>query len=141
MHAPVFEERDFSPEAWARRYKDYASGDGTEGFVRAYGQVLEHAGPAFGRVFGFLRDRGGDGEGGGEMCLVHCSAGKDRTGLLCALVLLLVGVADEDVAEEYALTEIGLGEWREEVLGRLVEESKERLGGDGEGLRRMVGAR
>ena len=121
------------------RYKEYASGDGTEGFVRAYGEVLEHAGRAFGRVFAFLRDRDGDGEG--EMCLVHCSAGKDRTGLLCALVLMLVGVADEDVAAEYALTEIGLREWREEVLGRLGEESKVRLGVDGEGLRRIVGAR
>ncbi|CAD6570168.1 MAG: hypothetical protein ASARMPRED_003524 [Alectoria sarmentosa] len=136
VHAPVFEDQDYSPESLAKRYKDYASMDGTVGFVKAYGVILEHAGPAFGRVFGWLRDRSA-----GEMCLVNCSAGKDRTGLLSALVLMLVGVGDEDVAEEYALTEIGLREWRKEVMGRLLEESKARLGGDVEGLRRMVGAR
>lgn len=36
--------------------------------------------------------------------VVHCMAGKDRTGLLCALTLSLLGVPDEDVAAEYALT-------------------------------------
>lgn len=32
----------------------------------------------------------------------HCSAGKDRTGVLAALVLALLGVADDDIAEDYA---------------------------------------
>ncbi|MDG4785491.1 tyrosine-protein phosphatase [Micromonospora sp. WMMD1102] len=34
--------------------------------------------------------------------LVHCVAGKDRTGVVCALVLSVLGVADEDIAEDYA---------------------------------------
>ncbi|WP_026424241.1 tyrosine-protein phosphatase [Actinokineospora inagensis] len=34
----------------------------------------------------------------------HCAAGKDRTGLLAALVLLAVGVAEADVVADYALT-------------------------------------
>jgi protein-tyrosine phosphatase len=36
--------------------------------------------------------------------LVHCAAGKDRTGLLVALLLEALGVARRDVVEEYALT-------------------------------------
>jgi protein-tyrosine phosphatase len=36
--------------------------------------------------------------------LVHCAAGKDRTGLISALLLGLVGVADETIAADYALT-------------------------------------
>lgn len=36
--------------------------------------------------------------------LIHCHAGKDRTGLVVALLLSLVGVADEDIADDYALT-------------------------------------
>jgi protein tyrosine/serine phosphatase len=36
--------------------------------------------------------------------LVHCSAGKDRTGILCALTHHLAGVHDDDIAEDYLLT-------------------------------------
>lgn len=36
--------------------------------------------------------------------LVHCAAGKDRTGIVVALVLSAIGVADEDVARDYALS-------------------------------------
>lgn len=34
----------------------------------------------------------------------HCSAGKDRTGVVAALLLLLAGAAEKDVVEDYALT-------------------------------------
>ncbi|HET6531543.1 MAG TPA: tyrosine-protein phosphatase [Actinoplanes sp.] len=36
--------------------------------------------------------------------VVHCMAGKDRTGVTCALALALIGVADADIAADYALT-------------------------------------
>jgi len=34
----------------------------------------------------------------------HCSAGKDRTGILTAIVLGILGVTDEDIIEDYTLT-------------------------------------
>ena len=34
--------------------------------------------------------------------LVHCFAGKDRTGVLIALTLALVGVSDQGIADDYA---------------------------------------
>ena len=34
----------------------------------------------------------------------HCAAGKDRTGILAALLLSALGVADDDVVADYALT-------------------------------------
>jgi protein-tyrosine phosphatase len=37
--------------------------------------------------------------------VVHCVGGKDRTGLLSAFLLHLVGVADEEIASDYALSE------------------------------------
>jgi protein-tyrosine phosphatase len=37
--------------------------------------------------------------------LVHCSAGKDRTGIVIALLLSAIGVADDDVVADFALTE------------------------------------
>jgi protein-tyrosine phosphatase len=36
--------------------------------------------------------------------LVHCSAGKDRTGIVSALVLAVLGVPDELIAADYALS-------------------------------------
>ncbi|HTZ92311.1 MAG TPA: tyrosine-protein phosphatase [Streptosporangiaceae bacterium] len=36
--------------------------------------------------------------------LVHCSAGKDRTGIVIALVLAVLGVPDEVIAADYALS-------------------------------------
>ncbi len=36
--------------------------------------------------------------------LVHCAAGKDRTGIVIGLVLSALGVADEVVAQDYAVT-------------------------------------
>jgi rhodanese-related sulfurtransferase len=36
--------------------------------------------------------------------LVHCHAGKDRTGLVVALLLLVTGASAETVAEDYALS-------------------------------------
>jgi protein-tyrosine phosphatase len=36
--------------------------------------------------------------------VIHCTAGKDRTGFACALILHALGVPDEIVAEDYLLT-------------------------------------
>lgn len=36
--------------------------------------------------------------------VVHCVAGKDRTGVVCALTLSVLGVSDEDIAADYALS-------------------------------------
>ena len=36
--------------------------------------------------------------------LIHCAAGKDRTGLISALLLAVAGVPDQTVAADYALT-------------------------------------
>lgn len=37
--------------------------------------------------------------------LFHCSAGKDRTGLVAAILLLLVDVEEEDLIRDYCLSE------------------------------------
>jgi protein-tyrosine phosphatase len=36
--------------------------------------------------------------------VVHCAAGKDRTGVVCALSLAVAGVAHEDIVDDYAMT-------------------------------------
>lgn len=42
--------------------------------------------------------------------LVHCHAGKDRTGVVVALVLLLAGVTADAIADDYALSGVHLAE-------------------------------
>jgi len=72
--------------------------------------------------------------------LIHCHAGKDRTGLVVALLLSLVGVTDEDVADDYALTMTSLegliADWLSEMsddpaeherLRRLAEPRREAM--------------
>jgi protein-tyrosine phosphatase len=42
--------------------------------------------------------------------LIHCLAGKDRTGIAVAVLLSLVGVDDEQIAADYALSEAALAD-------------------------------
>lgn len=42
--------------------------------------------------------------------LYHCTAGKDRTGLVSALLLALVGVSQEDILADYQVSETYLAE-------------------------------
>jgi protein-tyrosine phosphatase len=47
--------------------------------------------------------------------LVHCAAGKDRTGVVVALALLVAGVSRDDVVADYVAT----GEVIEQIMARL----------------------
>jgi protein-tyrosine phosphatase len=42
--------------------------------------------------------------------LVHCHAGKDRTGVIVALVLRLAGVSVDDIADDYAISGVQLAD-------------------------------
>ncbi len=53
-----------------------------------------------------------------SLTLFHCTAGKDRTGIIAALLLANAGVPDEAIAEDYALTE----NLAKPMLERLLEE-------------------
>lgn len=47
--------------------------------------------------------------------VVHCVAGKDRTGVVSALTLAALGVAEQDIAEDYALTAVATGRFTEHM--------------------------
>ena len=99
-HVPIFESEDYSPEALARRHNHYQSG--VYGFVEAYTELLDNAGPAYKSILLHIRDRPQEG------LLIHCTAGKDRTGLICAIILSLAGIDETTIALEYSLTTEGL---------------------------------
>lgn len=48
----------------------------------------------------------------GEPVVFHCMAGKDRTGIVAAVLLSILGVDDKDIAADYALTSFGTARWR-----------------------------
>ncbi|MEU3652832.1 tyrosine-protein phosphatase [Streptomyces sp. NPDC032161] len=75
-----------------------------------YANLLETAGRAFAHVARVVAETT-DGA-----VLVHCTAGKDRTGLAVALLLEAVGVDRETVVADYALSEDRLrGAWAERM--------------------------
>lgn len=64
---------------------------------------LEHCGEQLSIIMGILAE---SVESRGGPVVVHCAGGKDRTGLVVALLLSLAGVQDQTIAEDYALTAI-----------------------------------
>ncbi|MCP2343279.1 tyrosine-protein phosphatase [Actinomadura rupiterrae] len=52
----------------------------------------------------------------------HCAAGKDRTGMVAALLLSLAGVDEADILADFALTELAtdrfVADWRADNPGR-----------------------
>ncbi|KAF6839995.1 tyrosine phosphatase [Colletotrichum musicola] len=139
VFVPVFRDQDYGPEAILLRYQNYSS-NGTEGFTKAYGDILraasdgQHPQHPFHTILSYLAAPEPP-----SPLLIHCTAGKDRTGVICALILSLCGVSDEVVAHEYSLTHIGLQDRREEIINQLL--ATDALKGNPEGARRMLGCR
>ena len=51
--------------------------------------------------------------------LIHCSAGKDRTGVVASLIQLVLGVPQETVMDDYLKTNGNLEAYTEDVFNRL----------------------
>jgi protein tyrosine/serine phosphatase len=74
---------------------------------------------------------------------IHCTTGNNRSGVFIGVILSLLGVKPERIAEEYSLSDIGLIPSREAAVARLMKSPV--FAGDDDGGRaratRMVGAR
>jgi protein-tyrosine phosphatase len=73
-----------------------------------YAQMAEDAAPILVRGLQILADAQG-------ASLFHCAAGKDRTGVFSAAILSVLGADDEAIVEDYAATDLVIGD----VLVRL----------------------
>lgn len=67
----------------------------------AYIDWLERYRDRFGRAFAAIADADGT-------VVVHCMGGKDRTGVVAALLLRLAGVGYEEIGADYAITAVNL---------------------------------
>ncbi|MET0887381.1 MAG: tyrosine-protein phosphatase [Mycetocola sp.] len=115
-----------TPSAWreaarAKRGLSFPIDDGGEGTARDYvgmlvaGEMGRFSATDMGEHYvATLENRADvfvsaiDAIANGAPALVHCTEGKDRTGLLVALVLSLLGTPSRAIVEDYRLTEI----WR-----------------------------
>lgn len=76
--------------------------------------MLQHGGAAFAEVARFVSRSADDAP---TAVLVHCTAGKDRTGVATALLLDAVGAERAAVVEDYSASQANLaGEWADGML-------------------------
>ncbi len=127
LRSKVERERDVTPElapygmahVFAPVFEQEASpvGLATEEFV-GYGVVYERMLRMGQAAYLTLFETIAETEGG---LLFHCAAGKDRTGVAAALMLSLVGVADEVIVEDYRHSGDLLAPLLSEWLPRMAE--------------------
>ena len=110
-HLPVLES------VWDQaQYQAMASQMEPAEFLSArYEEMLASGGTAIARALRVLADPDS------YPIVFHCAAGKDRTGVLAALTLALLGVSDGDIAEDYALSGAGMERLREWIVANVPE--------------------
>ncbi|EER33855.1 conserved hypothetical protein [Candida tropicalis MYA-3404] len=132
IHAPVFTNDDYSPQAIAIRYTNLMTCWST--YVNVYEDMLELGTSAYKTIFEYIRDEN-------KPFVFHCTAGKDRTGILGMLILLLSGVDKNTIAKEYELTTVGLKPDHPILKGKFVntvQKLKEKLGEDANDIESVI---
>jgi protein-tyrosine phosphatase len=90
-----------------------------EGYLRdRYTEIVLDRAPDIGTIFRRLADEDG------LPAVIHCAAGKDRTGVVSAVLLLALGVEEPTVLDDYELTS-------EYAAATRVEELTSKLSGSG----------
>lgn len=151
------EERRYEPNKWpGETTRTFVNDEGAEGVafpphlvalmqgdlspasVRAYMMSLYAEIPFDPRLIRLYRDWFTElGEGGSGV--IHCAAGKDRTGIGCALTLMALGVDEETVFADYDFTNqaVDLEKRMPKIQARMEERLARKL--DPEALRPMLG--
>jgi protein-tyrosine phosphatase len=104
---PLIGDTLSNDETWQRDSENYNQ------LSELYITYLEHCKSQIKAIFTAISE----GESG---IIFHCHAGKDRTGIITALLLSSLGVRDHDIAEDYSqshqqITHL-IAEWREYAL-------------------------
>jgi len=81
----------------------YTAQDAHDYMIRSY--TARPFDPGFQKIFtDTLRYMAHENEAHSTGVIVHCAAGKDRTGTLCALIQSVLGVSREDIMADYMMT-------------------------------------
>lgn len=95
-HHPVTSRQGSPPDIVERYQREMR--DGVFDWTASYLRMIESGGAAIREVFQVIAAPGG------MPTVFHCIAGRDRTGVVAALLLGLLGVSADDIAEDYAIT-------------------------------------
>ncbi len=100
--------------------------DVADHYAWSYVDFLERYRDRFGRAFAAVANADGG-------VVVHCAGGKDRTGLVSAILLRLAGVSLEAIGADYAVSARNLeprtAEWLAEAPDGLTRARREKLSG------------
>ena len=105
VHPVVFHHLPIVDATWANIERPEYERD-EDFLIWAYQEMLTVGAPRFALAFDALA------EPGALPAVFHCAAGKDRTGLLAALLLGSLGVAHDAIVADYALTVEGMARFR-----------------------------
>jgi hypothetical protein len=112
----------------------------SQGIVQAFTDILTHGAPAARIVMLHIASMNPDSP---SACYINCTTGNNRSGVFIGVILCLLGVKPEKIAEEYSLSDIGLRPTRDAAVERLMKSPVFAGAGGGGRARaeRMVGAR
>jgi protein tyrosine/serine phosphatase len=88
---------EFDPDYVKELDAHLAANDVADHYAWSYVEFLERYRERFGQAFAAIADADGT-------VVVHCFAGKDRTGLVAAILLRLAGVDRATIGADYAVT-------------------------------------
>lgn len=84
--------------------------------VQSLYEVIAFKNSAYSQVFDSMRQ--------GRTFIFHCTAGKDRTGVLAALILILLGCSEEKAISDYMLS----NQYRQKINSRVYALLKSKTG-------------
>ena len=109
---PAYVHRELIDDANMRQI-----GDSPDMFER-YLMILDNRPQAFHDIFDSVAEADG-------AVLFHCYAGKDRTGMIAAMLLALAGVTPDDIAADYGETDLRLAKQYEKWITESAPERRE----------------
>jgi protein-tyrosine phosphatase len=123
VHVSLFGQHDPRVQTtWVA--KSRAATDAVEMHTASYLYTVEHQSENVGSAISAAVSTGG-------CAAVQCAAGKDRTGIVAALLLSLAGVDDTTISEDYAASDPGVGrllaEWLAEAGDDAEREYRNRI--------------
>lgn len=107
VHTPIYEKEPkhhYLPAILFRRHK---LGDI---LAERYFYMIEKRAEAFGNILAHFADSKN------FPIVYHCTAGKDRTGIITALILALLGVPEDTIIADYSLSNLGFDHYFAEFV-------------------------